>query len=99
VNQGGVNFCKKHAIVMACYGGQTPIVRAPEKHLPLNDLLSAIRERLEKTCGQALTLKQFLNKWILQKGALGVLFCSLKYNPDSFPPQDIFKSDKDQGIC
>lgn len=65
-----MNFCKDHGIVIASYGGQTPIVRAPEK--PLNDVLPVIRERLEKTRGQPVTLGQVLNKWILQKGAIVV---------------------------
>jgi diketogulonate reductase-like aldo/keto reductase len=67
-----VEFCKEHGIVVASYGGQTPIVRAPEKSLPLNDVLSTIRERLAELRGQPVTLGQVLSKWILQKGAIVV---------------------------
>jgi diketogulonate reductase-like aldo/keto reductase len=67
-----VDFCKKHGIVVASYGGQTPIVRPPEQPLSLSDVLSTIQERLEKTRGQTVTLGQVLQKWILRKGAIVV---------------------------
>lgn len=73
-SRGVVDFCKKHGIVIASYGGQTPFARAPasEGTLPLNYVLSAIRERLEKTRGQTVTLGQVLTKWLLQKGTIVV---------------------------
>jgi diketogulonate reductase-like aldo/keto reductase len=67
-NKTVVEFGKKHGIVTAAFGGLTPIVRAPEG--PLTDVLTAIRERLEKTYGKAVTPGQVLTKWIMQKGAI-----------------------------
>jgi len=65
-----VKFCKEHGIVTASYGGQTPLTRVPGG--PLDDVLAPIRERLEKSRGQAVTTGQVLSKWILQKGAIVV---------------------------
>jgi len=65
-----VNFGKEHGIVTASYGGQTPIVRAPGG--PIDEVLSGIRERLEKTRGQPVTSGQVLSKWLLHKGAIVV---------------------------
>lgn len=67
-----MNFCKKHGIVVASYAGQAPIVRPPEKPQSLDSVLSAIRERLEKTRGKPVTLGQVLTKWLIQKGAIVV---------------------------
>lgn len=61
-------LCKERGIVIASYGGQTPIVRAVGG--PLDAVLPAIRERLEKTRGEPVTSGQVLGKWILQKGAI-----------------------------
>jgi diketogulonate reductase-like aldo/keto reductase len=71
-SQGVVNFCKKHGIVVASYAGQAPIVHPPEKPQALDGVLSAIRERLEKTRGKPVTLGQVLSKWLLQEGAIVV---------------------------
>ncbi|KAG5637137.1 hypothetical protein H0H81_005666 [Sphagnurus paluster] len=65
-----VNFGKEHGIVTASYGGQTPIVRAPGG--PVDEVLSGIREGLEKTRGQPVTSGQVLSKWLLHKGAIVV---------------------------
>lgn len=65
-----VEFGQKHGIVTASYGGQTPLVRAVGG--PADAVISAIRERLEKTRGKPVSSGQVLSKWIIQKGAIVV---------------------------
>ncbi|KAF9013966.1 NADP-dependent oxidoreductase domain-containing protein [Cyathus striatus] len=65
-----VELCKDYGIVIASYGGQTPIVRAPDG--PLGSVLPAIRDRLEKTRGAPVTLGQVLTKWLFSKNAIVV---------------------------
>ncbi|KAF8643758.1 hypothetical protein AX16_008777 [Volvariella volvacea WC 439] len=63
-----VDYCKEHGILVASYGGQTPLVRAGGG--PLDPCLPAIRARLEKVRGKPVALGQVLSKWILQKGSI-----------------------------
>ncbi|KAF8812139.1 Aldo/keto reductase [Phlegmacium glaucopus] len=63
-------LCQEHGIVIASYGGLTPIVRVQDG--PLNPVLASIRERLEKTRGHTVTTGQVLTKWILAKNAVVV---------------------------
>lgn len=65
-----VNLCKEQGIVTASYGGLTPIVRAAGG--PVDSMVEAARERVEKATGQSIASSQILTKWILQKGALVV---------------------------
>ncbi|KAG6854745.1 hypothetical protein C0991_002459 [Blastosporella zonata] len=65
-----VNLCKEHGIVVASYGGLTPVARVPGG--PVDEHLARIRERLEKTSGQTVTAGQVLSKWLIQKGAIVV---------------------------
>lgn len=65
-----VNLGKQHGIVTASYGGQTPIARVPGG--PVDEVVSSIRERLEKTGAQPVTSGQVLSKWLLQKGVIVV---------------------------
>ena len=63
-----VELCEKHGIIIASYGGATPLARVPNG--PLKDVLPTIRARLEQTRGGPVTEGQVLSKWILQKGAI-----------------------------
>ncbi|KAF8798151.1 Aldo/keto reductase [Phlegmacium glaucopus] len=63
-------LCQEHGIVIASYGGLTPIVRVQDG--PLDPVLASIRERLEKTRGHTVTTGQVLTKWILAKNAVVV---------------------------
>ncbi|KAF5380823.1 hypothetical protein D9615_004083 [Tricholomella constricta] len=65
-----VNLGKEHGIVTASYGGLTPVARVSGG--PLDEVLSHIRGRLEKTRGQPVTSGQVLSKWLLQKGFIVV---------------------------
>ncbi|KAG6814540.1 hypothetical protein H0H92_000067 [Tricholoma furcatifolium] len=65
-----VKFSQEKGIVIASYGGQTPVARVPEG--PVTATLGRIRERLEKAHGQPVTTGQVLSKWLIQKGAIVV---------------------------
>jgi diketogulonate reductase-like aldo/keto reductase len=65
-----VEFCKKHGIVIASYGGLTPLFRATGG--PLDPVLPSIRERLEKTRGSPVTSGQVLMKWLNQQDIIVV---------------------------
>ncbi|KAK0210852.1 NADP-dependent oxidoreductase domain-containing protein [Desarmillaria ectypa] len=57
-------YALEHKIIIASYGGLTPIVRAPGG--PLDPVVSGIAERLKISPGQVYT------KWLIQKGILVV---------------------------
>ncbi|KAK0503361.1 NADP-dependent oxidoreductase domain-containing protein [Armillaria luteobubalina] len=57
-------FSQEHKILVASYGGLTPIVRAPGG--PLDPVVSAIADRLQISPGQVYT------KWLIEKGILVV---------------------------
>ncbi|KDQ60964.1 hypothetical protein JAAARDRAFT_173380 [Jaapia argillacea MUCL 33604] len=65
-----VEFGKKHDIVTSSYGGLTPIVR--HKGGPVDAVLSAIQERLQKSSPEPVTEGQVLVKWLLQKGIIAI---------------------------
>ncbi|EKM82552.1 hypothetical protein AGABI1DRAFT_111158 [Agaricus bisporus var. burnettii JB137-S8] len=65
-----IELCKAKGIIVASYGGQTPIVRVTDG--PLKDLLPKIRERLEQTRGSPVTEGQVLTKWLLQKNVIAI---------------------------
>jgi diketogulonate reductase-like aldo/keto reductase len=65
-----VRLSQKHGIIIASYGGQTPVARVPEG--PLDHVLSRIQSRLQETSGISITTGQILTKWLLQKGAVVV---------------------------
>jgi diketogulonate reductase-like aldo/keto reductase len=62
-----VDFCQEHNIVIASFGGLTPIVRTKG---PLDTILPTIRGRLEKTRGEPVTEGQVLLKWLQAKNIL-----------------------------
>ncbi|KAK0240041.1 NADP-dependent oxidoreductase domain-containing protein [Armillaria nabsnona] len=57
-------FSQEHKILVASYGGLTPIVRAPGG--PLDPVVAAIADRLQISSSQVYT------KWLIQKGILVV---------------------------
>lgn len=63
-----VNFCREHNIVIASFGGLTPIVRVTDG--PISTVLPVIRERLEKMRGKPVTEGQVLLKWLQVKNIL-----------------------------
>ncbi|KAG6907425.1 hypothetical protein DXG01_008997 [Tephrocybe rancida] len=65
-----VNLSKEKGIVIASYGGQTPVARVPDG--PVDEVLVRLRERLTKTYGQPVTSGQVLSKWLIQKGVIVV---------------------------
>lgn len=64
-----VTFNQEHGITTSSYGGLSPIFRVRG---PLDALLPAIRERLEKMRGKPVTRGQVLLKWLQQKGIIVV---------------------------
>jgi len=65
-----VKLCQEHNIVIASYGGLTPLFRATGG--PLDSVIPTIRERLEKTRGKPVTDGQTLLKWFQAKNILAV---------------------------
>jgi len=65
-----VKLSQKHRIVVASYGGLTPVARVSDG--PLDQVLSHIRSRLESEFGKPVTTGQVLTKWLLQKGVVVV---------------------------
>ncbi|KAJ2920894.1 hypothetical protein H1R20_g16199, partial [Candolleomyces eurysporus] len=77
-----VDLGKKHGILTASYGGQTPVARVPGG--PIDPVLSTVRERLEKTRGAPVSAGQVLSKWILQKGAIVITTTSKQSRIEEF---------------
>ncbi|KAF8637408.1 hypothetical protein AX17_002903 [Amanita inopinata Kibby_2008] len=77
-----MDFCRQHGIVIASYGGQSPIARSPGG--PLDSVLATVRERVEKTRGQPVTVGQILTKWIKQKGAIVVTTSTKEFRIKEF---------------
>ncbi|KAG6860950.1 hypothetical protein C0995_005614 [Termitomyces sp. Mi166 len=65
-----VKFSKEKGIVIASYGGQTPVARVPGG--PVDEVLVRIRERIQTTYGQSVTHGQILSKWLIQKDIIVV---------------------------
>ncbi|KAG2112580.1 NADP-dependent oxidoreductase domain-containing protein [Suillus discolor] len=61
---------KEHGIVTSSYGGLSPLFRVPGG--PLDPIIEKIRERLESTRGQSVSVGQVLIKWLQQNGILVV---------------------------
>ena len=98
-----VDLGKKHGILTASYGGQTPVARVPGG--PVDPVLSTIRERLEKTRGAPVSAGQVLSKWLLQKGAIVITYAQLSFPHvrlslicSLFLSQDDFEAEPNQRI-
>jgi diketogulonate reductase-like aldo/keto reductase len=65
-----IKFCAEHKIVVASYGGLTPIVRASGG--PIDPVVEEVRERLAKTYGKPVSAGQVLTKLLQQEGVLVV---------------------------
>ncbi|KAG1873341.1 NADP-dependent oxidoreductase domain-containing protein [Suillus tomentosus] len=61
---------KEHGIVTSSYGGLSPLFRVPGG--PLDPVIEKIRERLESTRGQSVSVGQVLIKWLQQNDILVV---------------------------
>lgn len=69
-------FCKEHNIVVASYGGLTPIFRVPDG--PVTPVLEDIRQRLEKTRGAPVSSGQVLMRWLMQQEIVVITTSSKK---------------------
>lgn len=65
-----VKFSQEHGIVIASFGGQSPVARAAGG--PVDSVLEAIRQRLEGATQHPVTLGQVLIKWLRAKDAIVV---------------------------
>lgn len=69
-----LDLCKKNNILMASYGGQSPIARAPGG--PLDPVLEDVRSRIERDYGKPVSAGQVIARWLNQKGIVVIMTTS-----------------------